>query len=72
MIELIGSAALFWIVWRILDGMFTRSKKYRGDIREGDFVQKIGDQNFLVRDVTPEPDPLPPNLPDNVTLLKSR
>ncbi len=65
MLEIILSAIVFWIIWRILDAIFTRKAK-----TPERFVVKDSDGLFwLLED---KPDEPPADLPDNVTRLDDR
>ena len=57
MLELILTACVFWIVWKVLDAIFRRKPKAT-PYRPGDYLKQLDDgQWYVVRDVTPEPDP---------------
>lgn len=74
MIELIGTAVMFWVVWRVLDSVFRRNPKQTPlpDLKPGEFIVQADDGNFyIVREIEPEQKPvLPEDLPDNVTVLR--
>ena len=48
MIDFFISVIAVYIIFRILDWIFSGARPIK--IREGDFVQKVGDQYYLVRD----------------------
>ena len=49
MIEFILSVVAIYFIFRGLDHLFAR--RHPTQIREGEFVQKIGDEYFIVREV---------------------
>ncbi len=70
MLELVLSAAVFWVIWKILDALFSRKPKSA----EGQFLVKAADgQYYLVEEIDDEPEtPEPETLPDNVTWIRRR
>ena len=71
MLELIGTAVVFWIIWLILDSVFRRKPKQETtlpNLKPGEFIVQADDGNFyVVRETEPEQETvLPEDLPDNV------
>lgn len=64
MIEFILSVVAVYFIFHLLDSILHKRPK-ANDIREGDFIQKINEQFYVVRDVTPEQ-------PNNVVRLHGK
>lgn len=69
MLELIGTAVVFWVIWKLLDTLFTRKPKPQKDAAGQFIVQADDGHYYLVKEVEPEPEQ---PLPDNVVELRRR
>jgi len=58
MLKLIGTACVFWLVWKVLDAIFRRKPKAT-PYRPGDYLKQLDDgQWYVVRDVPVAPEEL--------------
>jgi hypothetical protein len=69
MISILVSAVVFWIIWRVLDSVFSRRVRPAA-LKPGDYLKEINGELYLVRDIQSEPEELPEELPSNVVRFK--
>jgi hypothetical protein len=55
MIEFLGSIVAAYVIFFMLDRIFTRRRPVK--LKEGDFVQEINGQFYIVREVASAPTP---------------
>jgi len=56
MLELIGGAVVVWLIFKLLDSLFSKKQKLP-DLKPGEFIiQTKSGEHYIVRDA-PEPEP---------------
>lgn len=55
MLELIGTAVVFWVIWWILDSLFSKKQKLPDLERDEYIIQTKSGEHYIVIDV-PEPE----------------
>ena len=56
MLKLIGTAVVFWVIWRILDSLVSKKQKLP-DLKPGQFIiQTKSGEHYVVQEAPEEPE----------------